>query len=82
MDTLITSRDSDRKIMHLIRVTSGPATRMRNQFSLVIPNLKNLKNLSWLHFDSEPRVPERQQVKDHQSCISVSVVYQTIPSSK
>ena len=29
------------------------------------------KDLSWLHFDNEPRVQERQQVKDPQSCIYV-----------
>ena len=28
------------------------------------------KELSWLYFDDEPRVQERQQVKDQQSCIS------------
>ena len=28
-------------------------------------------DLSWLHFDDEPRVQERQQVKDQQSCIFV-----------
>ena len=36
---------------------------------------------SWLQFDDEPMVQERQQVKDHQSCISVFVAYPTIPSS-
>ena len=39
------------------------------------------KDLSWLHFDDEQRVQERQQVKDQQSCISVSVAYRAIPSS-
>ena len=32
-------------------------------------------NLSWLHFDNEPRVQERYQVKDQQSCISIFVAY-------
>ena len=31
------------------------------------------KDLSWLHFDDEPRVQGRQQVKDQQSCITVFV---------
>ena len=31
------------------------------------------KDLSWPHFDDEPRVQEKQQVKDQQSCISVFV---------
>ena len=39
------------------------------------------KDFSWLHFDDEPRVQERQQVKNQQSCISVSVAYLAIPSS-
>ena len=43
------------------------------------------EDLSWLHFDDEPRVQERvqgrQQRKDQQSYISVFVAYQTIPSS-
>ena len=33
------------------------------------------KDLSWLHFDNESRVQERQQVKDQQSCISVFVAF-------
>ena len=39
------------------------------------------KDLSWLYFDGEPRVQERQQVKNQQSYISAFVVYLTIPSS-
>ena len=39
------------------------------------------KELSRQHFDDEPRVQERQQVKDQQSCISVFVVYPTVPRS-
>ena len=39
------------------------------------------KDLSWLHFDDEPRVQERQQVKDQRSCVSVFVAYPTIISS-
>ena len=39
------------------------------------------KDLSWLHFDDEARVQEKQQVKDQQSCISISVAYSAIPSS-
>ena len=33
------------------------------------------KDLNWLHFDDGPRVQERQQVKDQQSCISIFVAY-------
>ena len=39
------------------------------------------KHLSWLHFDDEPMVQERQQVKDQQSGTSVFVAYPTMPSS-
>ena len=38
------------------------------------------KDLSRQHFDNESRVQERQQVKDQQSYISVSVAYITTPS--
>ena len=36
-------------------------------------------NFSWLDFDNEPRVQERQQVKDQQFYILVSVAYVTYP---
>ena len=43
---------------------------------LVEPVLKNIyqsktysKDLSWPHFDNKPRLQEKQQVKDQQSCI-------------
>ena len=39
------------------------------------------KDLSWLHFNDEPRVQEKQRVKDQQSCISVFVAYPTNSSS-
>ena len=38
-----------------------------------------LYGLSWLHFNDKPRVQERQQVKEQQSCISIFVAYPTIP---
>ena len=39
------------------------------------------KDLSWPHFDNEPRFQEKQQVKYQQSFIFVFVAYLTIPSS-
>ena len=36
---------------------------------------KYRKDFRYLHFDNEPRVPKRQQVKDWQSCISIFVAY-------
>ena len=38
------------------------------------------KDLTWLHFDNEPMVKEKQQVKDQQTCLSIFVVYLAIPS--
>ena len=39
------------------------------------------KDLRWPPFDNEPRVQEKQQVKDQQPCISNFVVCLTIPTS-
>ena len=46
----------------------------------VEPVLKNIyqsntyrKDLNWPHFDDEPRVQGKQQVKDQQSCIFVYI---------
>ena len=54
----------------------------------VEPVLKNIchsntyrKDLSWAHFNDEPRVQEKQQVKDQESCLFVFVISLTIPSS-
>ena len=54
---------------------------------LVEPVPKNIhqsniykKDLSGPDFDDEPRIQEKQQVKDQQSCIFVFVAYLTIPS--
>ena len=52
---------------------------MKKEVEPVEPVLKNIyqnntyrKDLSWPHFDDEPRVQEKQQVKDQQSCISAT----------
>ena len=39
------------------------------------------KDLSWPHFDDEPMIQEKEQVKDQQPWISVFVACLTIPSS-
>ena len=82
IDILVTSRNGDRKIMQSIRITSRSPSRIRkwNQLNIYQSNTYR-KDLGWLHFDDEPRVQERQQVKDQQSYISVSVAYPAIPSS-
>ena len=41
----------------------------------------NRKDLRWLYFDDEPRVQEKQQVKDQQSCIPFFITYIKIPRS-
>ena len=38
------------------------------------------KDLSWLYFDDEPRVQQRQQLMDQQTYISSFVAYLTVPS--
>ena len=50
----------------------------KKEVEQIEPVLKNIcqcdtykKRLSWSHFDDEPRVQEKQQVKHQQSCIFV-----------
>ena len=83
---LITSRNGDRRIRQSIR---NKQTSIENkqvepveavQMSIYQSNTFR-KDLSWLHFDNEPRVQERQQVKNQQSCISVFAAYLTVPCS-
>ena len=85
IDILVTSRNGDRKIMESIRKeTSKPPLRTRNQNQLIQVRwtwYTYRKGLGWLYFSDEPRVQERQQVKNQQSCILVFVAYPTIPSS-
>ena len=40
-----------------------------------------IKDLSWLHFDDKPKVQERDQVKDQEYYIPVSVAYLLYTSS-
>ena len=39
-------------------------------------------DLSWLDFNDEPRVQEKQQVKDQQSCIFIFVAYPTMVATR
>ena len=68
--------------MQSIRIMSKPPSRKAkwSQLSQFQSNTYR-KELSWPHFDDEPRIQEKQQVKDQQSCISVFVACLTIPSS-
>ena len=88
IDILVTSRNGDRKIMQSIRITCRPSSRENKEVEPIEPVQLNTyksntcrKDLSWLHFNNEPRVQERQQVKEQQSCVSVFVAYITILSS-
>ena len=78
VEILVTSRNGDRKIMQSIRITS-------RQVEPVLMNIYQSntyrKDLSWPHFGDEPRVQEKHQVKDCQSCIFVFVACLTVPSS-
>ena len=60
IDILVTFRNGDRKIMQSIRITSRPSTKPKN----IYQSNTYRKDLSWPHFDDEPRVQEKQQVKD------------------
>ena len=85
IDIHVTSRKGDRKIMKPIRITSRPLLRIwkwnqLSQFRWHLPNTYR-KDLSWLHFDNEPRVWQSLQVKDQQSHIFIFIAYLTIPSS-
>ena len=61
--------------MQSIKTTSRPPWRIRKWNQPVQMNIYQSnayrKDLSWLHFDNQPGVQERQQVKDQQSCVSI-----------
>ena len=54
-----TSRNGDRKIIQSIRITRRPPSRIRKWNQLVQMNIYQSntyrKDLSWLHFDDEPK---------------------------
>ena len=69
-----------------IRITSRPPTRKRkwnqvSQFWRISTKIIPIENLSWSYFNNEPKIQEKQQVKDHQSWIFIFVACLTIPSS-
>ena len=78
IDILVTSRKGDRKIMQSIRITSR---QLEPLLINIYQNNTYIKDLRWPHFDDEPRVQEKHQMKDHQSCILFFVACLTIPSS-
>ena len=83
---LVTSRNGDRKIVKSI---SNEKTSLKNkevepgepiQMNIYQCNT-NRKDLSWLHFVTEPNFQERQQSKGQQFCTFVFATYLTVPSS-
>ena len=47
-----------------------------------LPKITYRKDLSWPHSDDEPRLQEKQQVKDQQSCIFIFVASLTILATR
>ena len=64
IDILVTSRSGARKIMQSIRITSRPSLKITRWNQFIYQSNPYREVLSWLHFVSEPRVQERQQVKN------------------
>ena len=82
---LVTSRNGDKKIMQFLRIMIRPPSKTRkwnhlSQFRRTSTKVIPVEKTYWLHFNNEPMVHERQEVKDQQSCRPVSVVYATMPS--
>ena len=78
---LITSMNGCRNIMLSVRITNRPPLRIRKLNQLNINQSNTYKGLSLLIFDDEPKVQERQKVKDRQSYLFVFVAYLTFPNS-
>ena len=72
IDILVISRSGDRKTMHH---QNNEQTSLDNKevetVQAVQMNIYQSNDLSWLNFDDEARVQDRQQGKDQQSCISI-----------
>ena len=68
VDILVTLRNGKQKIMQPIRITSIKEVEPAEPDQMNICQSNNYrKELSWQHFEDEPRVQERQQVKEGQS---------------
>ena len=73
--------------MQPIRIASGPPSIKRkwNQLSQFLRTFTKVipikKDLSWLHFNDELMVQERQQMKDQKSCIFAFIAALAVPSS-
>ena len=88
IDIFVTSKNGDRKIIYTIYWNNEQTSLEKKEIEPVESVLKNIyqsntyrKDLSWPHFDDEPRVQEKQQVKDQQSCLFVFITCLTISSS-
>ena len=72
IDILVTSRNGDRKIMQSIRIISRPPSRKRKSIEL---------SQCWRKSSTMPRVHEKHQLMDQQSCMFDFVAYLKIPGS-
>ena len=86
IDVLVISRNCDRN-NHAMYQYNEQTYLENKRKEPVEPVQKNIyrsntyrKDLSWPLLKDEPRVQERQQVKDQKCCISAFVAYLTIPS--
>ena len=59
IDILVTFRNGERKIMRSIRITNRPPLSQFRWLSTKVIPIERL-SLSWLHFDDELRVQEKQ----------------------
>ena len=87
IDIFVTSWNGEKE-NHAIYQNKRKTSLEKKEVEPLEPVLKNIyqsntyrKDLSWPHFDNEPRVQEKQQVKDQQSCIFVFVACLAIPSN-
>ena len=66
MDILVTSRHGDGKIMQYIRIKSREVEPVKKVQMNIYQTKICRKDLSWLHFDNEPRVQGQTHLFSHQ----------------
>ena len=79
IDILVTSRNNDRKIMQSIN--NKQTSLKKKEVEPAEPVLRNIyqsntyrKNLSWSHFDDEPRVQEKQFIFVFEEKVNPSIL--------
>ena len=86
-DILVISTNGDKK-NHAIYQNNESTSLNKKEVEPVEPVLKDIyqsntyrKDFSWQYFDDDPRVQEKMQVKDKQSCLFVFVACLRFPNS-